>query len=226
MSIEVQAIYNNTLANGTSGDPAKVHNNILSSLKDFYNWTKVTVSTNDINSVTSHGEYYFTDNSYLSVTYKVDNSYYVQVEIITPKETKTIFQGSSFFTFSLGKTSKGDCFQLVSQSSSNTRNNYFFNYYLGDLVLPDGSVAKGCIYLADDNTHYIATDAGISSESTFTSVIDPTRKSFLVPVTDSTTGGVFKDIYLMANSPIQYNKLKIADTGNKYLCGKSICLAD
>lgn len=173
---------------------------------------------------------YFTEQSKITIGhywYDAKQNYACQITLSTPQGSR-VFQITDGFNYvcTYGKTSNGLALCIGSWAVTPSRNTWNFNFYVGDLVLPDGSVTKGCIYLADDNTHYIATDAGISSESTFTSVIDPTRKSFLVPVTDSTTGGVFKDIYLMANSPVQYNKLKIADTGNKYLCGKSICLAD
>ena len=128
----------------------------------------------------------------------------------------------------IGTTSNG--LGLTYNCMSNTKitdNDYYNpNFYFGKVILSDSSTSKGCIYVADDNSYIVATDEGISAESTFTSIIDSTRKGFLVPVTDSTHGAIFKDIYMMACAPVQYNKFKFADTGNKYLAGKAICLAD
>lgn len=80
--------------------------------------------------------------------------------------------------------------------------------------------------MEDTGAYYVGTDMGISTESTFVSNIDNTRKTYLVPATDSTNGGIFKDIYMMFSSPIQYNKMKMNNAGTKYLCGKAMCLMD
>ena len=72
----------------------------------------------------------------------------------------------------------------------------------------------------------VAIGKGISEESAFVSTIDNTRKAQLVAAADSTTGAIFNDTYMMFNTPLQYNKMKILGTGKTFLLGKSLCLAD
>lgn len=208
--------------------------------EDFLNYILSVYDWNDKSSVTisqdssypacyknTFGKYYFTENSYLSFDYYANTSSYLGINLVTPNGTKRIaFTGNWYTTLSVGKTSKGVCIYAYSGGSSENRDSHFYNLYVGEITLADGTITKGCIYVADNNSHDIATDSGISEEAAFNSVIDSTRKGYLIPVTDSTTGAVFSDIYLMACAPVQYNKFKIADTGNKYLAGKAICLAD
>lgn len=197
-------------------------NDILSS----YDWENGSIVhlNGDEYYVGVYGTYYFTHNSYIKIYY---NNFCLWIDIVTPSQSKTVFSpNNSYWTTSIGKTSKGICICAYSGESSNTRDPHFYNLYVGEVTHLDGTLTKGCIYVNDDNSYIVATDKGISSESAFVSNIDNTRKTYLAPATDSTNGGIFKDIYMMFSSPIQYNKMKIADTGNKYLCGKSMCLAD
>ena len=205
----------------------------LIAIESAYGWnsaTSVTISKDTNYSACytgTYGKYYFTENSYIQLNYYTSG--YLSIKLVTPNGTREL--SSSVFTdstttLSIGKTGKGICICAYSAGSGNTRDPRFYNLYVGELTLADGTTTKGCIYVADDNSHIIATDNGISSEATFNSVIDSTRKGYLIPVTDSTFGGVFKDVYMMACAPVQYNKFKIADTDKKYLCGKNICIAD
>lgn len=196
-----------------------VYNAILSA----YTW-ETGSEVYDIDNIAAiYGKYYFTANSYIKISNYVPHNYGVKIEIVTPSGTKTISLQYPYYMFSIGKTSKGIC--ICAYSGANTsRNSQFYNLYVGEVTKLDGSTAQGCIYAADDGTLTIATDSGISEEATFSSIIDGTRKGYLIPVTDSTFGGTFKDIYMMACAPIQFNKMKVAD--KKYLCGKAFCLAD
>lgn len=207
-------------------------NNFLTDLLNDYNWEEQSSVSDGPNSewIGKIGKFYLNENGYLAFewySYRYGESF-IRVRFVTGESSVTLYTSSqwSYKYITVGKTSKGLAILFKAENDILNLNSMQYNLYIGEIVNLDGSVTKGCIYLSDDNSHTICANSKTSSESTFTSVIDPTRKSFLVPVTDSTTGGVFKDIYLMANSPVQYNKLKIADTGNKYLCGKSICLAD
>lgn len=172
------------------------------------------------------GKYYFTENSYLLLNLYATNSGYLGINFATPNGTKRIEFLSEYCTLSVGKTSRGVCICAYSGVSSGNRDPHFYNLYVGEVTLLDGTITKGCIYITDNNSYIVATDKGISSESAFVANIDNNRKAYLAPATDSANGGIFKDIYMMFCSPIQYNKMKIADTGNKYLCGKAMCLAD
>lgn len=232
-------IKHTTLIDGSTGGSVETvllaYNKILSA----YAWETGSSVTEGNSIDNSYGTYYFTTDSYIKISgifvdYDSYGSYYgISIDVVTPNGTKNVYRTTEsgrryeHWKLSVGTTSKGVCIcaQAVA-SDTNTRDPHFYNLYVGEITLLDGTTTKGCIYVADDNSYIVATDEGISTESTFTSIIDTTRKGFLVPVTDSTHGAIFKDIYMMACAPVQYNKFKIADTGNKYLAGKAICLAD
>jgi hypothetical protein len=196
----------------------------LNTILSAYTWESNS-SVNETSSLTStYGNYYFTGNSYIKIDYCANSKSYLGINLITPNGTKRVqFGVSGHCTISVGKTDKGICICAYS-GSSGSREPHFYNLYVGEITLLDGTTTKGCIYVADDNLYVVATDNGISEEATFSSIIDGTRKGYLIPVTDSTFGGTFKDIYMMACAPIQFNKMKVAD--KKYLCGKAFCLAD
>ena len=223
--IEHTTLCNNQLINSSGETSTFV--SYLNAILSTYEWESGSEVITGSDLKTSYGKYYFTTNSYIKIYCDVGNSYYLKIDIVTPNGTENVFSGdSSFFTFSVGKTDKGICICAYSGKSSNTRDPYFYNLYVGEVTLLDGTLTKGCVYVAYDNSYIVATDKGISSESAFVANIDNTRKAYLAPATDSTNGGIFKDIYMMACAPVQYNKFKIVDTGNKYLAGKAICLAD
>ncbi|WP_295210985.1 hypothetical protein [Ruminococcus sp.] len=205
----------------------------LNAVLSAYAWEEASAVTTGNNLYECYGKYYFTADSYVKISCEVGGSnFYVSLDIITPTNAKrNLTSGSrvnNILALSVGKTSKGVCLCVYSNSDTNVKNRdpHFYNLYVGDITKLDGSTAKGCVYVADDNSYMVATDDGISSEATFTSTIDAAKKGYLIPVTDSTTGAVFKDVYMMACAPVQYNKMKIADTGTKYLCGKAMCIAD
>ncbi len=207
-----------------SNDVAKViavYNAILSA----YTWETGSEVYNIANIGAIYGKYYFTASSYIKISNYVPHNYGVKIEIVTPSSTKTISLQDPYYMFSIGKTSKGICICAYS-GASNSRDPHFYNLYIGEITLLDGTTTKGCIYVADDNSYIVATDNGISEEATFTAGIDNTKKAYLVPVTDSTTGAIFSDVYMMIKAPLQYNNMKIVYTDRRYLCGKAICMAD
>ena len=209
----------------TSGDSnPSIFISALNTILSAYTW-KSNSSVNETSSLTStYGNYYFTGNSYIKIDYFANSQSYLGINLITPNGTKRVqFTVSGHCTISVGKTDKGICICAYS-GSSGSREPHFYNLYVGEITLLDGSTTTGCIYVNDNNSYVVATDNGISEEATFNSIIDGTRKGYLIPVTDSTFGGTFKDIYMMACAPIQFNKMKVAD--KKYLCGKAFCLAD
>lgn len=180
-------------------------------------------STSDV-----YGRYYFTENSYIELgSYPGCNSWAASIKLVTPNKVREInFTDCAYYTISVGKTSKGICISYLSSSISVSRDPHFYNLYVGEVTHLDGTTTKGCIYVNDDNSYIVATDKGISEESAFVSTIDNTRKAQLVAAADSTTGAIFNDIYMMFNTPLQYNKMKILGTGKTFLLGKSLCLAD
>lgn len=205
--------------------------NFLNAIQSAYTWgDKTSVVESSSASYPqaykeTYGKYYFSENSYFSLDMYAKNSAYLGINIAVPSGTKRVEFNAEYCTLSIGKTSKGICICAYS-GSNGSRDPHFYNLYVGELTLLDGTLTKGCIYVNDDNSYIVATDKGISEESAFIASIDNAKKAYLAPATDSTNGGIFKNIYMMFSSPIQYNKMKIADTGTKYLCGKAMCLAD
>ena len=206
-----------------------IYNEILSA----YSWeegSKVVETSNDGNLYSVYGIYYFTKDSYLKLHVYSRDNYCVTRTIVTPVEERSVGRVYDMFNvvYSVATTDKGIALNVWSGSNETNakRDPHYYNLYVGEITLSDGTLSKGCICMEDTGAYYVGTDIGISTESTFVSNINNTKKAYLAPATDSTNGSIFKDIYMMFCSPIQYNKMKIADTGNKYLCGKAMCLAD
>lgn len=217
-------IEHTTYSNGENGN-ADSYFAFLNALLSSYEWeTGSEVTGSQWNA--DYGKYYFTKNSYIKI-YSDSSSLKVKIDLVTPNVATTVFSGSSTYRWtSIGKTSKGICICAYSGSSGSRSSPRQYNLYVGEVKTLDGTTAKGCIYLADDNSYTVATDSGISTEAKFTSTIDSTKKTCLIPAADSTTGAVFQHIFMMKNSPLNYNALKLEDTQKIYLCGKAICLED
>ncbi len=201
----------------------------LNAILSAYNWEfdSEIIAPSGSTPENIYGKYYFTADSYIKIHMGVDNNYYTVIDIVTPNvATQKSTVHAPYFTVSVGKTSKGICLCVYSGESNDTRAPHFYNLYVGEIKTLDGQTTKGCIYVADDNSYTVATDSGISNEAKFASTIDNTKKTCLIPVTDSTTGAVFKNIFMLKNAPLNYNSLKLEDTQKIYLCGKAICLED
>lgn len=207
-----------------SSDYLEKWKSALNGIMSAYNWCNGSEVIIGSTPEVTYGKYYFTDDSYIKIYYQGS---YCYLSLVTPSATKTIQTGNdAAFTISVGTTSNGICICAYSSTSGNTRDPRFYNLYVGDITTLDGTTTKGCIYVADDNSYTVATDSGISSEATFSSTIDSTRKAYLIPVTDSTHGYTFKNVFMMKNAPLNYNAMKIEDTQKIYLCGKAICMED
>lgn len=221
MSIECITLINNVQADSNDVDKVvAAYNEILSA----YTWETGSEVYN-IPSITAiYGKYYFTANSYIKIGNYTPHNYGVKIEIVTPSGTKTISLQDPYYMFSIGKTSKGIGICAYS-GVKNSRNFYFYNLYVGEIIKLDGTVTKGCIYVADDGKLTIATDDGISEEIAQTSTINADRNSVLIPIVNTTNGDRFKDIYFMRYSPIQYNIMNVEGYSN-FLCGKALALKD
>lgn len=202
-----------------------MYSQIFADLDKSYDWIKTIRSSDGYTD-----DCYITDNLYLRLAGENIGRTYAKFNVIVCGTfgTKTLYSRdltNMYVTWRFTKTSKGFAFQL-SSSSSGYDDNLDYKFYVGEITKLDGTTAQGCIYTADDGTLTIATDSGISEESAYSSAITNDRMAVLVPIVNSTTGDVFKDIYAMRYSPIQYNKMFIPETDKKYLCGKNICIAD
>lgn len=221
MAITHTTLYIDTGNDVNATKVAAIYNAILAA----YPWkpgSEVTVG-NDI--TLTYAVYYFTADSYIKISNYVPHNQAVKIEIVTPNGTKTVKLDDCYYTFSLGKTSKGICICAYSGSTVSSRDPYFYNLYIGEITKLDGTVTKGCIYAADDGALTIATDDGISSEIAQISTINADRTAILTPVVDTTYGNVFKDIYFMRSSPLNCNIMAVEGQGN-FLCGKTLALKD
>lgn len=202
-----------------------MYSQVFTDIDNSYDWIKTVRSSDGYTD-----DCYITDNLYLRLAGENIGRTYAKFNVIVCGTfgTKTLYSRdltNMYVTWRFTKTSKGFAFQL-SSSSSGYDDNLDYKFYVGEITKLDGTTAQGCIYTADDGTLTIATDSGISEESAYSSAITNDRMAVLVPIVNSTTGDVFKDIYAMRYSPIQYNKMFIPETDKKYLCGKNICIAD
>lgn len=225
-------IKHTTLINNQNMLNSSDYNQAFNAIKEAYNAILVAYGWETGSEVTvgelitsTYAVYYFTANSYIKISTN-PNFPEVKIDFVTPNGSKRVADYvNTYWTFSIGKTSKGICICAYS-GSYNSRDSHFYNLYVGEVTHLDGTTTKGCIYVNDDNSYIVATDKGISEESAFVSTIDNTRKAQLVAAADSTTGAIFNDTYMMFNTPLQYNKMKILGTGKTFLLGKSLCLAD
>lgn len=209
----------------TTTSDTKDFRTALNAISLAYIWNSKNVNIGN-NLESTYGDYYFTDTSHIKIDYFATTRIYLGINLITLNGTKRIdFTEGGYCTISIGKTNKGICICAYS-GSNGSRDPHFYNLYIGEITKLDGTTTKGCIYVNNDNSYIVATDKGISKESAFVSTIDNTRKAQLVAAADSTTGAIFNDIYMMFNTPLQYNKMKILGTGKIFLLGKSLCLAD
>lgn len=205
----------------------------LTTIQTMYDWKKYEITGDVAIKAMQTGKFYISDTTYLQIVAqngsKSYTSYGLIFSLVTPNGTKEIMGNREYSYASLfaGKTSNGLALGLYSSGSNNCPTNAkTFNVYVGEFTKLDGTTSKGFIYTADDGTLTIATDSGISVENAYSYAITNDRMAVLVPIVNSTTGDVFKDIYVMRYSPIQYNKMFISETDKKYLCGKNICIAD
>lgn len=232
MSIETKIISN---GGSYSRDNADLMVNMLKNF-DFCDWVKIDVSRDNANYPHITGNFYFTEKSYLQIyLYSGNNSsscYVGNISVYFGDKKYTIFesgQSSYDLLFALGKTSKGIALSLHMYQNKGTEDtDTNFNYFIGDVKKPDGTITKGLVVVPSYNTNYIVyTDDGVSTESEFIKSIDNTKQlAYLIPVTDSTHGYVFNDIFMIKNSPINRAILKVSATNRKYLCGESICIGD
>lgn len=207
--------------------------NILNTISTIYNWTKTEITGENAIKATQTGKFYISDSTYLQIViqngYRTYTSYGFIVSLITPNETRQLFgdrdlQMTSIF---MSKTSLGAALGLYVKSSKDdlTDNAKLFNFYIGEITKENKETVLGIIYVAEDDTLTIATDDGFSSEIAQTSSINADRTAVLTPVIDTTYGNVFKDIYFMRSSPLNYNIMAVEGQGN-FLCGKTLCLKD
>lgn len=164
-----------------NNDNLAMWKNFLNTIQSAYTWSdKTSVVESSSTSYPqaykeTYGKYYFSENSYFSLDLYATNSDYLGINIAVPSGTKRIGFNTQYCTLSIGKTSKGVCICAYS-GASNSRDPQFYNLYIGEITLLDGTTTKGCIYVTDDNSYIVATDKGISSESAFVANIDNTKK--------------------------------------------------
>lgn len=228
----------NQRVNASTADIKKIIQDIFKKISNCYNWTKTSIS-DTTNAITqTYGAFYFSENAGIQIRFSQIDDYAYELyafniivdAIITGKGTTTLMTGNTNrnaknWKITAATTNNGLALCLWNEHED-TRNTHDYNFFIGNATNLDGSVTKQCIYLKDDNSYSVISDNGVSEEPTFVSTIDNTRKAQLVAAADSTTGAIFNDTYMMFNTPLQYNKMKILGTGKIFLLGRSLCLAD
>lgn len=231
-----------TLINGTRFEDFSqfkpIITNALTQIYSSYNWYEksgITGESDGSNNNYLTASLYFTTESYIKIV-MYPGEPHMRISLVTPTATKEVFtqpitlngrHRSEFFKMSIGKTTCGIGILAYGNSDTiiNSRNILFYNLYVGEIIKLDGTLTKGCVYVADDGKLTIATDDGISDEIAQTSTINADKTAILTPVVDTTYGNVFKDIYFMRSSPLNCNIMAVEGQGN-FLCGKTLCLKD
>lgn len=131
--------------------------------------------------------------------------------------------GQFYFSHALGKTSRGNCLRITSQTDSYD-DTFNFNIYLGDVTTSEGKTSKGCIYL-DSNSYKIITDSGVSTESYLGTTITPDRKAVFIPIVSSMYGDKFNDVFQMRYGPLSGGAVQIEGKG-EFLSGAKFALKD
>ena len=237
MSIECTTLINGTRFEGFN-QFKPIITNALTQIYSSYNWYEKSGITGEFDGSNNNyltASLYFTTESYIKIV-MYPGEPHMRISLVTPTATKEVFtqpttmdgsHRSEFFKMSIGKTAYGICILAYGNSDTiiNSRNILFYNLYVGEIIKLDGTLTKGCVYVADDGKLTIATDDGISDEIAQTSTINADRNSVLIPIVNTTNGDRFKDIYFMRYSPIQYNIMDVEGQG-VFLCGKALALKD
>lgn len=202
----------------------RVYSQIFTDFDNSYDWVKVVKSED-----TYTHNCYITDTLYLQL--KGENigrtNAIFKISVCGTFGEKSLFSVSvnnTYITWVFTKTTKGFACQL-SASTSEYVDYKHYSLYVGEIIKLDGTLTKGCVYVADDNKLTIASDDGVSEEVAQTSTINADRNSVLIPIVNTTNGDRFKDIYFMRYSPIQYNIMDVEGQG-VFLCGKALTLKD
>ena len=234
--IKHEVLYNQGVFTSTS-EWFKIIQDIFEKISNCYNSVKTDIHSNVDNRRDLYGAFYFSENAGIKIRFSIISEQYssralniIVDAIITGKGTTTLMTGDTNYNaknwkITAATTNNGLALCLWNETGD-TRNTRDYNFFIGNATNLDGSVTKQCIYFKDDNSYSVISDNGISEEPAFVSTIDNTRKAQLVAAADSTTGAIFNDTYMMFNTPLQYNKMKILGTGKTFLLGKSLCLAD
>ena len=170
------------------------------------------------------------------LTYDENHNY---TKIIADVWYQNSYAFSDYYDICFDTTNKGVAIKLDAKvndaSGYNILDNLLmFNAFVGDCTTVTGEKRKGIILFNEisyvDNSKNIITvisgDDNVSVDSyQFISNYNTNRKAVFIPIVNRLNGDIFKDIYMMRYTPIQYNTLEMNDN-KQYICGTSVCLAD
>lgn len=221
---------------------------LLEGLGNFYDWNKYTVSEpldSSVNVNTIRGDYYFTDQSYLSVIYtptnNIDSYLRISYRVTTPFASSLFITSneSDYSCLGASKTSSGIALQVYGNQYRPTDDtnwgftkNMDYNIFISEYETVTGLTGRGLVLVtsptndtASSELYYrIFSDHEHNSMSKLRYTIDSTRKADYVPIVSTVTGARFDNIYMMKSSPLNYN---VIDINNLiYVCGRSLALAD
>lgn len=170
------------------------------------------------------------------LTYDENHNY---TKIIADVWYQTSDTLSNYYDICFDTTNKGVAIKLDAKDKNNSdrtvlNNLLMFNAFVGDCTTVTGEKRKGIILFNEisyvDNSKNIITvisgNDNVSVDSyQFISNYNTNRKAVFIPIVNRLNGDIFKDIYMMRYTPIQYNTLEMNDN-KQYICGASVCLGD
>lgn len=206
---------------------------IVTKLKSMYNFVKVEEADYGMPEEHSDKEYakfYVTNTCGFSLC--AAGRWTFIIKLFSANTVSTVFSDETSnwrkagYYFNIASTAKGLAFNYhsVEDNITNNKPNERYVLYIGDITIIGGEIVKGCV-CDNDGALTIATDNGVYTEPALGTTISADRQAVLVPVASTTTGEVFKDIFVMRYSPIQYGTMEIEGKGI-YLCGKTLALKD
>lgn len=203
------------------------------SLYSSYNWTKTeSYSTNG----ESHEFFYLSDTFYLKLRSPQLSTNACEIYLYAGKTggTETLLLGplqiigssnSLYFYFSWAIAKVGDNLALRITSTQNGAydKSLNFNIFIGDFKSGETTI-KGIVSVSSNNL-IVVTPNGGTTVSALGTTITPDRKAILIPVTNTITGDVSSNIFMIRYSPIKEAIMEVEGKG-VYLCGQTLCLKD
>ena len=170
------------------------------------------------------------------LTYDENHNYTKIIADVWYQTSNTL---SNYYDICFDTTNKGVAIKLDAKDKNNSdrtalNNLLMFNAFVGDCTTVTGEKRKGIILFNEisyvDNSKNIITvisgNDNVSVDSyQFISNYNTNRKAVFIPIVNRLNGDIFKDIYMMRYTPIQYNTLEMNDN-KQYICGASVCLGD
>ena len=203
------------------------------SLYSSYNWTKTESQSVD----GGRDEFfYLSDTFYLKLHSPQLSTNQCKIYLYAGKtgSTETLLlgplqiigsSGSLYFYFSWAIAKVGDnlALRITSTQNGDYDKSLNFNIFIGDFKLGETTI-KGIVSVSSNNL-IVVTPNGGATVSALGTTITPDRKAILIPVTNTITGDVSSNIFMIRYSPIKEAIMEVEGQG-VFLCGKTLALKD